>query len=723
MFNYRPARLAGSVGSTVLMALLASPSLSAQQQDDTETDTLSLDEIVITAERRAESIQTVPVAVSAFDENTMQRRQMLDTKSVIFNVPNLTGNSNVGQQTATTFFIRGVGTTESLATVDTTVAVYIDDVYVARQGVNNFNLFDVERIEVLRGPQGTLYGRNATGGAVKVVTKEPSAEPELNVDAAYGNYDRYRLRVSGNAPLVEDKVFFRGAFLTEQGDGFTENVVLDRDVNDLNYFGARGALKFILSDRVEATIAADWSRDEQNGMYGVDIGNITRPSSGDLFVSNSGEDIENVAETYGGSLHISWDINDNWNLESISGYRTTTQLYNLDISDQPVPIFRLSSDAESEQFTQELKVQGTIGDRLDLVAGLFYFTEESDVFLQDDFAPGGLTEPRTPILVSDRFYNVRTDSYAAFAQIDYDITDRLTLILGGRYTRDEKAIETNQIINGNQGFNDDALRALGVDLEPNFGEFTPKFGLDFQVTDDWLTYASYTRGFRSGGWQARVNNAAQFLNFPAEIVDSYEIGSKASLFDGRVLWNAAAFFAEYTDLFNSVPGADNTFLVATADAEIYGFESELTFRANEWLDLFANFGVLETSYKELEPAVDAQLGDELQRSPSFQGKAGFSVDYPMANGDSFLVNGDVFYTSEFFTNPQNGPFSQTGDFALVNASVGYRFDDGRYTISANCRNCLDEEYFDSILSFPGAGFVTVYPGNPRFYEIAVSLRF
>jgi iron complex outermembrane receptor protein len=709
-------RKSGALTCALVVALGATGSTALRAQDAARS--ASLEEVVVTAQRRSESLQDVPLAVTALGEDSIERRQIVDTRQIVFNVPNLTGNSNVGQQTATTFFIRGVGTTESLATVDTTVAVYVDDVYVARQGVNNFNLFDIERIEVLRGPQGTLYGRNATGGAIKIVNKAPSAEDELKLEAAAGNYNRYRFKVSGNTAL-NDSLFFRGSVLTEQGDGYSFNRTLNKDVNDLDYLGARGALRWLTSDRSDLTLAVDWSRDRQNGMYGSDIGGIARPRTGSLFDVVSGQDTDNEAETWGASLKYSLDLGDGWNVESITGYRNTTQAYDLDISDQPQPIFILTTDTESDQFSQEFKVTGQLRDNLHVTGGLYAFWEQSDVYVEDDFAPPG-DGPRVPILQSGRFFDVETRSIAAYAQLDYDLTERLTATLGMRYTVDQKELEANQIINGVQGYNDGVLEAAGVDLEPDFDEFTPKLGLAYAISDELNVYASYTRGFRSGGWQARVNAASQFKNFPAEIVDSYEAGLKASLFDGRVSWNLATFFTEYSDLFNSVPGADNTFLVATADAEIYGLESELTWRATTWLDLFANLGTLRTGYTDLIPAVDAQLGNELQRSPELQGKVGFSVDYPLADGD-LLVNGDVFHTSEFYTNPQNDRAGETGDFQLVNFSVGYRFGEGRYTVSANCRNCADEEYFDSILSFPASGFVMVYPGAPRFYELAIKM--
>ncbi|HEY8350969.1 MAG TPA: TonB-dependent receptor, partial [Sphingomonadales bacterium] len=647
--------LAGASILGLMMAPVVAP-LAHAQTAETQDNAMRLEEIMVTAERREASLQTTPLAVSAIDPLIMERRQISDTRQIVYNVPNLTGNNNVGQQTAITFFIRGIGTTESLAAVDTSVGVYVDDVYVARQGVNNFNLFDVERIEVLRGPQGTLYGRNTNGGAVKIVTKKPDAEPELVARASYGNFDRWELKVSGNAPIVEDKVFVRAGFLTQQGDGYARNLTLNRDVNDLDYIGMRGAVRFVPSESWEYTISADWGRDKQAGMYASDILGRVRPRTGSLFDVVSGQDIDNRAKTWGISGNGRWDVNDDIHIESITGYRYTWQNYNLDITDQPTPLYVLHTDTTSKQFSQELKMGAQINERFRLMAGLYFFNEKSDVYLGDEL--NVFINPDNPALgrlnlFHRKWMDIETKSYAAFGQIDVDLTDSLSLVLGGRYTIDDKSIDVQHTLNGSPGFSSAVLQGLidtegqPLDLSPVYKKFTPKIGLNWQINDDIFAFASYTQGFRSGGWQARVNNPRQFLSFDPEIVDSYEIGTKMALFGGRARLNSSVFFMEYTELFNSVPGAGNTFLVATADAEIYGLETELTVRVNEWLDIFGNVGLLDTKYTK-KPGGDI-LGDELQRAPSFQGKAGFSVDYPLQAGGSLLVNGDVFYTSSYYT--------------------------------------------------------------------------
>ncbi|MDA5194424.1 TonB-dependent receptor [Govanella unica] len=718
-----------------LLALMLMPALGqgalAQTRSGQSADNLRLEEIIVTAERREASLQTIPLAISAIDPAMMERRQITDTRQIVFNVPNLTGNNNVGQQTAITFFIRGIGTTESLASVDTSVGVYIDDVYVARQGVNNFNLFDVERIEVLRGPQGTLYGRNTNGGAVKIVTKKPNNEPELTARASYGNYNRWELKASGNAPIVEDKLFVRAGVLTQQGDGYAHNLTLNKDVNDLDYLGARAAVRVLPSESLDYTLAFDWGRDKQNGMYASDILGRVRPRTSSLFDVLSGENIRNKAKTWGISGNGIWHINDSLNLESITGYRYTRQIYNLDITDQPQPLYILHTDTESKQFSQELKLAGKVTDRLNFVAGVYYFHETSDVYLGDELHVyrnlNNLSAGRLDLFYR-KYMDIKTDSYAAFGQVDYAVTDSVSVVLGGRYTIDKKSMDVRQTINGAPtGFTNATLQGLinseglSLDLDPVYKKFTPKIGINWQVNDDVFAYASFTQGFRSGGWQARVNNARQFQSFDPETVNSYEVGTKMSLFGGQARWNSSVFYMKYKDLFNSVPGAGNTFLIATADADIYGLESEVTLRVTDWLDLFGNIGLLHSKYTK-KPGGDI-LGAELQRAPKVQAKAGFSVNYPLADMGSLLVNGDVFYTSSYYTNPQDELIGKTGDFALVNASIGYRTANERYEISLSCTNCLNKEYFDSILSFPASGFTAVYTGSPRFYKVTGSVRF
>jgi outer membrane receptor protein involved in Fe transport len=589
-----------------------------------------LEEITVTAQRRNESIQTVPVAVTAIDPVQLERRQITDTKQVIYNVPNLTGNSNVGQATATAFFLRGVGTTENLATADTSVGLYVDDVYIARQAVNNFNLADIERIEVLRGPQGTLYGRNTNGGAIKIVTKKPSADPELAVRGSYGNYNRWSLRLSGNAPIT-DEVFVRANFLTQQGDGYIRNLTLGKDVNDLDYVGGRIAVRALPSENVDINFAFDYSKDVTNGNYASDI------------------------------------------------------------------------------------------------AGVYYFKETADIDLTD-LTRSVANGPQSRF---NKVYDIEIESYAGFAQLEYTLGD-FTLLAAARYTSEDRSmdvVQTSSIPTALFNYTTADLRAraaAGQNITPDrsFSRTTPKFGVNWQINDELFAYASYTEGFRSGGWTGRALRVDQFINFAPETVETYELGLKTTLAGGKVRWNTSVFSMDYSDLFNTLTIA-GVFTVQTADAKIEGAETEFTYRASRWLDLFANVGYLDTAYKGTRPV---NLAPELQRAPQLQVKAGLSVDYPLAAG-SLLVNADAFYTDKYLASPANLSFTVplqpagvgvTGDFTIVNASVGYRWNEDKYEVSASCTNCLDEEYFEGgtyIGSYAG-----VWTGAPRFYRLGFGIR-
>lgn len=716
------------VGRAVRWAIVGSMSLggvAAWAQDAGQ-----LEEVTVTAQRREQSLQTAPVAITAIDPATIERRQISDTKQIVFNVPNLTGNNNVGQTTATTFFMRGIGTTENLATADTSVGLYLDDIYIARQAVNNFSLADIERIEVLRGPQGTLYGRNSNGGAIKIVTKKPGPEPEFTASGTVGNYDRYEVRLSGNTPL-SDRTFMRANFLTQQADGYIKNITLNKDVNDTDYVGGRVAFRTLASEAVTIDLAVDYSRDQTNGGYASDIGNVVRPRTDSLNTVVSSVENMGDAETYGGSLHIGWDVSDTFKITSITGYRKTDQDLVLDLSDQqPNSLYTLSQHQVGDQITQEFQLNGELGENFRYVAGAYYFTEDTDVRLTDELRAS--TAQVTPLARHSKVFDVGVDSYAGFAQVEYDI-GAFTLIAGARYTRDERElniVQTSTSANPLNTYNNATLEALAaggqkIDLNPTYSRTTPKLGVNWAINDDLFAYASYTKGFRSGAWTGRALASTQYVSVDPENVESYEVGLKATLADGRVRWNNTVFTMDYTDLFNSLQIA-GVFTVQTADARIQGVESEFTWRVTPWLDVFANVGYLDPEYLGTKPA---NLAPTLQRAPELQLKGGFSVDYPIGPG-SLLVNADVFDTDEYLISPANlavtAPLlpvgaTKTGPYTIYNASVGYRWDEGKYTVSAACTNCGDEE-FATGGQFIGT-FATVYSGAPRLYRLTGTVKF
>lgn len=689
-----------------------------------------LADIVVTAQRRDTSLQRTAVAITAIDSNALARLQITDTKQVVFNAPNLTGNSNVGQSSATSFFIRGVGTSENLATADTSVGLYIDDVYISRQSVNNFAMYDVERVEVLRGPQGTLYGRNTNGGAIKVINKKPNEKQEFTASASYGNYNRYEVKLNGNIPL-SDSTFIRATYLAQQGDGYIYNRTLDKDVNNQDFMGGRVALRTLPAANLDITISADYARDKQNGGYSSDVAGRLRPTTGSLLVALSGTDNRSLGKTYGFAGTASWAVAPGLSLQSITAWRSTTQNILLDLSDQPISLYTLIQRQNAEQFSQELKLDAKLSSRLNLLTGFYYFNETIDASLTDITRATSIATPST----FAKTFRVGVESYAAYGELRYGLTDRLKLSASGRFTHEQKTLAIQQVsslpgteFNFNTASLLSAAAATGRDFSADrkFNKFTPKVGIDWTINNDMFAYASWTRGFRSGGWTGRATRSSQYLDFNPEEVDSYEVGTKLSLFDRKVRMNTSAFFMSYNNLFNTLT-TNGQFVALTTDAQIYGLENELTVRATPWLDLYINGGLLKTKYTGTR---SPNLADRLQRAPSVQGKAGFSVDRPIGPGH-LLVNGSVFYTADYLITPAYLPFTAplvpansnlTGNFALIDGSVGYRWgDNGRFQLVASCTNCFNKSYFDSTTII--GSWAGNYSGPPRFYKLTGTVHF
>lgn len=711
--------------------LLAVPALSVAQQ--AAEAPLQLEEVMVTAERRVENVQEVPVAISVLDPIEMERRQIYNTLDAMSNVPNLAVSNNPGQASSTTVFLRGIGSTESIVTLDTAIGFYLDDVYFARQGVNNLSMFDVERIEVLRGPQGTLYGRNTSGGAIRVMTKKPSEDFEAKAELTAGEYGSWSTKGAINVPF-SDKFFGRFNALVEGGDGYTRNVILDRDVNDRDNYGGRAAFRWLPSETVTADLTWDYYRGETDGVYGYDIAGLVRPAAKDSFISTSGDETYSIGKTNGGALTVVWDINDSMELTSITSLRNIYQKWELDFTDQPVPIFKLWTINDTDQFTQEVRLSGSAAsDRLRYVTGLYYYDEESYSFIGDQInlllSPGAdFSDPsddlRLPLPFFRRYYDVDVKSYAAFAEVNYDLTDQFTVTLGGRYTKDEKSLGIDQFIGGPFGFtppggipgyNTESLEAAGIPMDLKDDDFSIKVGGEYRFSDDVMGYLNFSQGYKSGGWSARTNSAAEFVVFDPEYVDSYEAGLRTTVFDGRARLNYTAYYYDYKDFFATATGQGGNFIVATNDAEFYGVEFDGIARLTDRLDAFAAIGWQDGKYKEQ----DETVGDEPQRLPEWTVKVGATYTIPVLDDDSLKFTVDYNFLEDYFTNLQNSELGRSGNVEIWNAVASYAIDDGKYELFASCTNCFDNQYLAQSFDFAGIGFVQVYPGAPRWWTIGV----
>jgi iron complex outermembrane receptor protein len=508
---------------------------------------------------------------------------------------------------------------------------------------------------------------------------------------------------------------------------------LDKQVNGTKTLGFRGALRFEPGDDLEINLSADWARGIQNGRYGFDVSGILRPPADSIYISSTGTDTRNEGRAWGLNGTIEYKLSDTLALKSITGYRATTQRYNLDLTDQPVSLYVLYTDNDTGQFTQELQLTGSgLDDRLEFVAGLYYFNERSTAFIGD-------------YIFSSLFFRkdirVGTDAYAGFAQGSYKLTDRLSLILGGRLTHEKKFIDITTIadfsgtdfqftpFNGIPIFDNSTVcgrvspsrpgRPVACNLSAT--RLTPRVGLEFKPDSDMLLFGTWTRGFKSGGWSARVTAADEFFDFDPETLDSFELGLKSTVADGKGTVNVTGFYYNYKNIFNTGTAPNGSFGIAVSDAKIYGIELETNWQLAPGVRAFGNLAWQGNDLAR-PAAATIVLGDRLQRTPSWQGSVGINVDRPVSDRVDVIANADYSYMGKHFVSPQNFPSTETGPVNLVNAAVGIRLDD-RIDLTAGCKNCFGDEYFNQALPFPSFGFVTIYPNARSSWTITARARF
>jgi iron complex outermembrane receptor protein len=734
-------RVARQVGSdwpreTLLVALLSSIGTTALAQSapptpDTASDTAAkpaaasdkLDPVVVTAQRKSENLQKVPIAVTALTQGDIENRQINSVLDVATNVPNLVGAENVGLSTATGFFLRGVGQDESISTSDPAVGTYIDGVYVARQVANNAYLYDIERIEVLRGPQGTLYGRNTSGGAVSIITQKPSDEFIGNFRTSYGNYGRYDLRGSVSGPIADGLTGSFAAFTAQQKEGFQYDKTTGQRAWDQDAQGARGALRYRPSANLEVNFSAEYALEKPLPVGPV---NAARPGfGGDYFTLSSGlpiqrQNVESTAYT----LNIAYALADNLTFRSITGYRKLTQRFNNDLSDNPTPLYTLATDARFTQFSQEFNLGGKAFDnRFSWTAGAFFMDERNASVIGDNLSGLGIGLLRKNL-------DNDTKSSALYGQGTYKLTDELGLTLGGRFTRERRSVDVleNFVIPGIATiplFSTADVAALGTPVTPTYTAFTPKAAVDYAITPDLLAYASYTRGFKSGGWNARALNAPEFVVVKPEKVKSYETGLKSEWLDRRLRLNATYFYADYTDFIVTAvsPITGGFVTVNAAEAAIQGVELEALAQVTSNLRLHASLGSMKGKYLKLDSSVSFPITNQVKRTPRLSVQTGFDYDMPITDNLLATLHANYSFTGRYFDGVNNTQYENVKARNLVDILVSIKNLDKNVTLFAGCKNCTNDHYFDSTLDFSALGFASQYPGQPRTFTVGLNYDF
>jgi iron complex outermembrane receptor protein len=648
----RAALLAASIIGT--MATAQTPATTTTQARSSSDELLP--DIVVTAQRRKESAQSVPIAVSAFSADLMSQRGIASPLQLIQYVPNLFGSNNVGLGSANAYYIRGLGNTETVATFDPPVGTYVDDIYMSRQNGNNFAFFDIDRIEVLRGPQGTLFGRNTTGGAVDVIMKRPSDTLGGYAEGTYGAYGKKMLRGSIDLPLNKT-IQLKLSGYYQNDNGYVINSTTKERNNDSDLGGIRAAVQFKFTDQVTWNVAGSYMRNDGENIINYDCDPNNPANCNGRFASTgllnkypagttspfvalgvtgrkANYSLGNNVDTQLYTSNLEW-AGDNFTVNLITGFIDLKQQYLLDFADgrglpnvaDPIPIphgyptggYDILNDGSHRQFTQEIKVNGNLFDgKIDYVTGFFYFHEKN----RTDFAdvlnlgpifgiPGNVG---FPAILADRTLDNTADAKAGYLQADFKATDTLKLTAGIRYTDEKKTISIFDNRASCQPSNPSCLNTINLSVALPTGTvaipttqrtniWTPRFAINYKPNDDMLFFASATKGFKSGGWNARGSAPNTLLPFDPEKVWSYEMGAKTEFFDRRVRINLTAFWLETKDLqtpsafIDPVSGAATFITQNFANYQNKGLELEFSAVPVRGLTVYANLGYQNDKYK------------------------------------------------------------------------------------------------------------------------------
>ncbi|MEM6584473.1 MAG: TonB-dependent receptor [Pseudomonadota bacterium] len=759
------------------------PSRKLHPDSDTAAEESELNDnrIVVTARRREETIIDVPLSVTALSGEDLVQQGIQDLTQVGQQVPNITLEVSRGTNTTLTAFIRGVGQQDPVAGFEAGVGLYIDDVYLNRPQAAVLDIYNVERIEVLRGPQGTLYGRNTIGGAIKYVTAELPDELSVGVRATYGSFDQADVILTASTPITDTlKIGASGARLSR--GGFGDNLTLGTENYNKDIWAARGTIEFD-NGPLFVRLSGDYVKDNSEARQGHRLipGQLTgAPVLDNVFDTRAGLNVvDQEVEAYGGALNIALEVSDTITLKSITGYREDSSTTPIDFDSLPSGDLDVPALYDNDQFSQELQLLYE-GDRLSGVFGFYYLNANAftafDVLLENTGALLSL-----PGLNAQTLGDVDTETYSVFGDFTYDLTDTISLSLGGRYTNDKRSsrvLRTSFIGGFSDLFipNSPAIPfAVTSDFEGSetFEDFNPRASISWQPTPDHNLYFTYSQGFKGGGFDPRGQTTSapdldgdgdiddadifEFMRFQPETVDSFELGYKASLLNNRLNIRIAAFLGQYQDV--QIPGSvgfdadgdgiNESFEGITsnaADADVNGFEIEGNALVGEdFLGEGSRFsvnwslGVLDAQFNEFIDARGVDVADQrvFQNTPDITGHMGFNLGVPAADGMVDFI-GLVSFRSDASQFESPNPFLDQDAFELVDFSIVYTSDDGRYQIGGHVKNLFDVEYIVAGYNFvaggtpPGTPFVptlgregtlTGFYGDPRRFFATAQVNF
>jgi iron complex outermembrane receptor protein len=735
-----------------LLPIIA-PTVNAGDESATRTE---IEEIIVMARKRSESSQEVPVSMVALSGAKLAQNSIDSFVDVGNAAPNIEINGGIpnGGGSATQIFIRGVGQDDYSFPNEPGVGMYIDDVYVARSAGGDFGFLDIERIEILRGPQGTLYGRNTIGGAVKIVTSKPDGTTSSSVSITGGDYSR----MEGNARVqfpVSDNVSAKIAVGKRKADGLGRNLI-NQDLGNTDQTLSRGAIRIQPNDKLDILFSADYLHQRQNGPAGSMVAYVPNGTGAALInplfaasvseefgleppfnewgpawvktlqkdgkgVYNSGgaEETRDWATIWGAGLTIDKSILDTLDFKSITAYRESEIDIRRDSEHTPFRIVRVDNPENTDQFTQEFQLTSQT-EKLAWVAGVFYLKENGESEL---FAP--LIQGTFGLIGLDLEALINTDynatSFAVYGEGTYELTDRLALTAGGRWSTDDKTY-----IYGMRRPPSGAVPLPPTKLESDWSEFLPKVGLEFHAQDGRLYYASASRGYKAGGYNSRALSGNPPAAYDPEFITAFEIGFKSQWADNRVILNGAAFYNDYKDIqllsvLDLGGGNVETVIENAAKGRIVGGELELTALPADNLEIGIGFGFLDTKYKQVDESASSAgiaLGNQFINAPKVSANASINYTIPVNTGD-VILHLDVVYRDKQFRDAVNTAELRADAYTLLNGRITFATNE-RWEVAAFVTNITDKIYVTSGVSVLGLEYTEAYYSRPREWGLTVT---
>tara|TARA_B110000503_G_scaffold59662_1_gene95071 strand:+ start:1479 stop:3767 length:2289 start_codon:yes stop_codon:yes gene_type:complete len=727
-----------------------------------------IEEIVVTSQKRVKaiSVQDIPASVTAFNEELIIASEALDLTDIGRMAPNATLHPSATFAGTPNFLIRGIGVSGTTRSLDPTVGVIVDGVYLGFPVGANLDTFDRESIEILKGPQGTLLGRNVTGGAILVRTKRPTGEFGGKLDVTLGDYNRSDISASIEGPL-SDTIAAKLAIMSRQRDGYWDDrnggsmdaqpgaiargfdAIGEGDSGtkpDVDLLIIRPMLHITPTDNLEITLIAEFLTDKSgtansrnfvndDALRRTQLYGYTPPS--DRFEINhnllGGNDLE--IDTFTGEFNYRTD---NGLLTGVASYRELTYDSNTDFDGSPITLFHFPDNhEEQDQTTFELRYAGAVGDKLDYVVGFSYFEQDFFVGERRDFGVAdiaGVTE-------------LSHESTGIFAELDYMLTEKTKLTLGARWTDESKDVIFNAIGSCEKDFSSCSGASSGLKQDGSWDNTTPKLAITHSLTEDISFYGSYTQGFRSGSFDARARTVDSFLNSQPgpEEVTSYEIGMKSILNDGKVLLNIALFSANYDDIQKlalevcdanliTCPSGRIQRLINAAEATIEGIEVEARFDITDRLSIAGSLGYTDASFDKFEgfdadgvpgydPVSDPEAAADLkfERVPEVTYNLMANYFVPLSNGSELDFRISYYHTDESYNDALNTKSIESNSYGLLDLSVSYTFAESGLKLTLFGKNVTNEKYHDFALDNVLTSLT--WGGTPDTYGLRLAYSF